>query len=293
VAQVTKPNHVINRQDHCLSIHHSTSRCRDVQEHFTANTSLSPPNLTSHLPNLRFASVDPTTMPFMIDAPPASTSASTNAALTMATASTSESSPAFCDLSVEQMRAQMRAQLRAEREERAQRLQTKNRRKRYLELHPEYFGKELELANPVLYDRLIRRFMTAAERQEEGQQRNFSDVLTMDHLRSEAREEALNRPNPFSMFDIARGPDGDVLPEEPDDVPESKEEGMEWWIDEMTQRFLRGDDKYFDYKTVDENSRYDDPEEERDIQDAYFDSMSASWSGSERELEGETGIQDF
>ena len=61
----------------------------------------------------------------------------------------------------------------------------------------------------------------------------------------------------------------------------------------MTQRFLRGDDKHFNYKSVDDNPRYDDPEEERDIEDAYFDSMEPYFSDSERELEGQTGIQDY
>lgn len=38
---------------------------------------------------------------------------------------------------------------------RENRIRVKNRRKRYLETHPEYFNAELELANPLLYDRLV------------------------------------------------------------------------------------------------------------------------------------------
>lgn len=34
-------------------------------------------------------------------------------------------------------------------------IRVKNRRKRYLDTHPEYFGPELELADPILYDRLV------------------------------------------------------------------------------------------------------------------------------------------
>jgi hypothetical protein len=182
----------------------------------------------------------------------------------------------------------------AESPEEVQRLKAKNRRKRYLEMHPEYFGKDLELADPLLYDRLIRRFQTAAERQAEAQENlGFSHGIMREHLRAQAREEALRNPNPYSMFTYARGADGDILPEEPDEVPENKEEGRAWWVDEMTQRFLRGDDKNFDYKTVDDNDKYDDPEEERDLEEAYFDSMEPYWDGEERELQGETGIQDY
>ncbi|KAF2196826.1 hypothetical protein GQ43DRAFT_237628 [Delitschia confertaspora ATCC 74209] len=173
-------------------------------------------------------------------------------------------------------------------------LKIKNRRKRYLELHPEYFGPNLELADPLLYDRLIRRFQTAAEREAEGREKGLAEILMSDFLRIEARNEALRNPsNPYSMFSYARGPDGQILPEEPDEVPQDKEEGRSWWVDEMTQRFLTGKDKEFDYKAVDENDKYDDPEEERDIEEAYFDSMEPEWDGPERELKCETGIQDY
>jgi hypothetical protein len=81
------------------------------------------------------------------------------------------------------------------------------------------------------------------------------------------------------------------------DVPTTKEEGMALWVDEMTQRFLRGEDSDFDYKKVDGMAKYDDPEEERDHQDAYFDSMDSDFDsdgeGKEKVLTGETGVQDY
>lgn len=44
-----------------------------------------------------------------------------------------------------------RAQMREQQKEKASRLLAKNRRKRYLELHPEYFDdSSLELADPLL-----------------------------------------------------------------------------------------------------------------------------------------------
>lgn len=183
-------------------------------------------------------------------------------------------------------------------EQRAIRLKAKNRRKRYLELHPEYFDdSSLELADPLLYDRLIRRFQTAAEREAEGRRKGFSGVMATDLLRAEAKKDALSHPNPNSLFTYNRGPRGEILEEEKDEKPMSKEEGKEWWIDEMRQRFLRGDDNDFEYKDVDANDKYDDPEEERDIQDAYFDSMDSDFDtdgeGKEKILTGETGIQDY
>lgn len=183
-------------------------------------------------------------------------------------------------------------------DEQSKRLTAKNRRKRYLEIHPDYFNdSSLELADPLLYDRLIRRFQTAAEREAEGRRKGFSGQMSTDLWRAEAKKEALSQPNPNSLFVYNRGPSGEILEEDKDDVPMSKEEGKAWWVDEMTQRFLRGGDDDFDYKTVDGNHKYDDPEEERDIQERWFESMESDFDsdgeGKEKMLTGETGIQDY
>ncbi|EMD63664.1 hypothetical protein GGP41_005693 [Bipolaris sorokiniana] len=193
----------------------------------------------------------------------------------------------------------LRDQIRQQQDERAQRLQAKNRRKRYLEVHPEYFtDSSLELADPLLYDRLIRRFQTASEREAEGRKKGFSGQMATDLWRAEAKKDALSQPDPNSLFTYTRGPQGEIIEEDKDDIPMSKEEGKAWWIDEMTQRFLRGGDDDFDYaKLVDGNPKYDDPEQERDLQDAYFESMESDFDsdgeGKEKVLTGETGIQDY
>lgn len=183
-------------------------------------------------------------------------------------------------------------------ENRARRLTAKNRRKRYLEVHPEYFhDSSLELADPLLYDRLVRRFQTAAERQAERQRKGASGSIETDLWRAEAKKNALSHPNPDSLFTYDRGPQGQIVEEDKDDVLMNKEEGQAWWKDEMTQRFLLGRDTDFDYKKVDLNSKYDDPEEERDLQEEYFDSMDSDFDsdgeGKEKILTGETGIQDY
>ncbi|KAL4799686.1 coiled-coil domain-containing protein-domain-containing protein [Aspergillus venezuelensis] len=180
----------------------------------------------------------------------------------------------------------------------------KNRRKRYLDLHPEYFSADLELADPLLYDRLIRRFQTPAEREAEGRAKGFSGVLQADLLRSEAKFDALNHPDPHALFTYARGENGEILAEERDEVPASKEEGEKAWRWEMTMRFLRGEDGDFDYTTIDGDEGLD---ESADEMERWFDSEEPEWvvdrdgdgEGQARggdvksRLTGETGIQDF
>jgi hypothetical protein len=182
-------------------------------------------------------------------------------------------------------------------EDKNHRLAAKNRRKRYLEVHPEYFqDSSLELADPLLYDRLVRRFQTAAEREAEGRRKGFSGQMSTDVWRTEAKKDALRHTDSNSLFVYTRGPQGQIVEEDKDEIPMTKEEGLAWWKDEMTQRFLRGGDDDFDYKVVDK-SKYDPIEEERDIQDAYFDEMDSDFDsdgeGKEKVLTGETGIQDY
>ncbi|KAJ5619307.1 hypothetical protein N7510_003291 [Penicillium lagena] len=153
-------------------------------------------------------------------------------------------------------------------------IQTKNRRKRYLDLHPEYFSAELELADPLLYDRLIRRFQTPQEREASGRAKGFSGVLQADLARSEAKMDALAHPDPNAMLSYARGPDGEILAEDRDEIPSSKEEGEKLWHWEMGLRFLRGDDSDFEYEAVDEDEELDDWSE---TQEKYFEEEEPEW----------------
>ncbi|KAJ5360434.1 Protein of unknown function DUF2052 coiled-coil [Penicillium concentricum] len=173
----------------------------------------------------------------------------------------------------------------------------KNRRKRYLDLHPEYFSAGLELADPLLYDRLIRRFQTTQEREAEGRAKGFSGVLETDLLRSEAKMEAISHPDPNAMMSYTRGPDGEILAEDRDEIPPNKEEGERLWRWEMALRFMQGNDTDFDYTTVDQNEDYDD---HSDKQDQYFEDEEPEWvvdgtrgDDARPNLQGETGIQDF
>jgi len=173
----------------------------------------------------------------------------------------------------------------------------RNRRRKYLETHPDYLNNpELELADPLLWDRLIRRFQSAAEREAEGKRKGFSGILEADILRGEAKTEALQHPDAGSLFTYKRGPDGEILAEEKDEVPLDKSDGMQRWRLAMETRFVRGADDDFDYREVDENEAYDDHKiEEQEAADKYFDEEEPEFveKTKSRELQGETGIQDF
>ncbi|RMD39896.1 hypothetical protein DV735_g5240, partial [Chaetothyriales sp. CBS 134920] len=154
----------------------------------------------------------------------------------------------------------------------------RNRRKRYLDLNADtYFGPHLELADPLLYDRLIRRFQSAEEREAEGRLKGYTGVLEADLYRSEAKLAALRYPYTGTLFTYRRGPNGEILAAESDD-----------------------DD--FDYDAVDNNDQYDDRAlEEQEAQDRYFDEQEPEFvlsdagpGGSKpQQLQGETGFQDF
>lgn len=174
-------------------------------------------------------------------------------------------------------------------------IRVKNRRKRYLDLNPGYFNSSLELADPLLYDRLVRRFQTPAEREAEGREKGYSGVLEADLRRSEAKLQALTNPDPNATFTYIRGPDGEIIPEEKEDVPVDKDEGFARWKYEMELRFMRGDDHDFEYDDVDKSDGYDDiAEEDRARQDEYFGQEEPTFVLEDgKSPEGETGILDY
>ena len=175
------------------------------------------------------------------------------------------------------------------------RIRRKNRRMRYLDTHTDYFGPSLELADPLLYDRLIRRFQSRAEREAEGRTKGFSGVLEADLWRSEAKANAIGRGDSHSVLSYSRGLDGEIIPEESADIPQSKEEGYSRWRWEMEMRFMCGGDLDFDYATVDLNEDLDDKaEEDRAALDDFVSSEEPRWLLEDGQSpQGETGIQDF
>ena len=97
-----------------------------------------------------------------------------------------------------------------------------------------------------------------------------------------------------SFINYVRGANGEVLPEDPDEVPKNKEDGFERWKFEMTMKFLRGEDYDFDYKAVDDNAELDELEYQEE-EERWFDDEEPEWIEEEgvEIVGGETGIQDF
>lgn len=155
----------------------------------------------------------------------------------------------------------------------------------------------------MLYDRLIRRFQTPTERESEGRSKGYSGVLEADLWRSEAKMEALANSDGSLALTYKRGPNGEIVAEDPDEIPLNKEDGQRRWHDAMEQRFVRGEDVDFQYTTVDDNEAYDDRGiEEREEEEKYFAEEEPEWvldgagvgkHEKPKHLEGETGVQDF
>ncbi|MCJ1410827.1 hypothetical protein MMC19_004913 [Ptychographa xylographoides] len=194
------------------------------------------------------------------------------------------------------------------------RIRTKNRRKHYLDLHPDYFSSSLELAGlhpPIVFVYSTVRLISvrssglrspgetlpdARGTRSRGKKKGYSGVLEADLWRSEAKLEALASPATASLMAYTRGSDGEILAEERDEVPQTKEEGMQRWRKKMELRFLRGDDEEFDYSHVDNGEAFDDRGiEEREEEEKWFEAEEAQWASDTHEgkVEGETGVQDF
>ncbi|KAL8939187.1 MAG: hypothetical protein Q9211_002853 [Gyalolechia sp. 1 TL-2023] len=184
------------------------------------------------------------------------------------------------------------------------RIRVKNRRKHYLETHPEASRSAPHLhhnpptdqppKDPLSYDRLIRRFQTATEREADGKQKGYSGVLEADLWRSEAKIDALSEDGKHGHeMRYRRDTNGEIVAEDRDEVPGSKEEGQERWREQMEMRFLRGEDGDFDYGVVDQGDEFDGVEEGRERQEEWFEGEeeSVGADGKGGNLEGETGTK--
>lgn len=130
-------------------------------------------------------------------------------------------------------------------------------------------------------------------------------MLEADLWRSEAKVAALANPDQRSLMRYKRDEKGEIVAEERDEVPISKEEGAARWRNEMSLRFLSGGDEDFDYEDVDENEIYDDRDlMEREEEEKWFEEEEPQWMEKEdraengtigelKGLSGQTGIQDF
>lgn len=128
-------------------------------------------------------------------------------------------------------------------------------------------------------------------------------MLEADLWRSEAKIEALANPDHAASMRYMRDSTGEIVAEEKDEIPMSKEEGMQRWRKEMEMRFLKGKDADFDYKLVDESEEYDDRGiQEREEEEKWFEEEEPAWvteilpghdTCAKEALTGETGVQDY
>lgn len=110
---------------------------------------------------------------------------------------------------------------------------TKNRRLFYLSKNGEaYFTGNLADADPVLYDKLIRQYQTAQEREDEVRLKGWAEKIWEDLQNAELKLESAHQGKEIvsdAAFEI-------------DIVDYSKEVAREEWTRIMRLRFLNGED---------------------------------------------------
>lgn len=189
----------------------------------------------------------------------------------------------------------------------------------------------MSAADPDLYDKLVRRFLSPAEREAEGRSRSWGKTLESSLVRGEARLERIASSYTGDTIPASASPgrtlhdsardikatfaiDADLV----DDRAATKEEGRAAWYEFLRERFVRGGDEDFDYSKVDGDDGLD-VLEQMDREEAYFDEEEPEWADDsegeeetdevpgdkdsngaqgqrpkrERVLLGQTGIQDY
>ncbi|PSR78479.1 coiled-coil domain-containing protein-domain-containing protein [Coniella lustricola] len=192
---------------------------------------------------------------------------------------------------------------------RAAKIQVQNRRREYLDQNPSYFSSpEHELADPDLYDKLVRHFQTTAEREAEGRAKGWGKTLESSLMRGEDRLERVaaahsgDRPSvpvpstlscsslPTQKLGSANpapapaAPNFDIDAALADDKPMTKEQGHAAWHKFLRERFVTGSDEDFDYCQVDQNEDLD-ATADRDREEAYFDEQEPEWADDSEEDE--------
>ena len=125
--------------------------------------------------------------------------------------------------------------------------------------------------------------------------------MEADLWRSEAKIDVFSNPESAASTSYSRDTSGGIVAEEKDEVPETKDEGMQRWRKEMELMFLRGADPDFDYEEVDRSEDYDDRVlQEREAEERWFEKEEPSWveesehdAGRAGSLTGQTGVQDY
>jgi len=164
--------------------------------------------------------------------------------------------------------------------------------------------------DPLLYDTLIRRFQSPAEREAEGKKKGYARVLEGSLMRGEERlakmagsygeqpveQRAINgggqRAAPSAAADRGAQPEqrplafpGGMGDEDISQVPWSKEDGKSRWVTFLRDRFVHGGDDEFDYALVDKNEDLD-VLERKDREDQWFDDEDPRWASTSDDGDG-------
>lgn len=139
--------------------------------------------------------------------------------------------------------------------------------------------------DPVLYERLVKRHQSHAERESEGRAKGYGRTLEADLIRGETK---LSNISPANKNKNTNATGAEIWDQE----AENKTHGLELWREFLTDRFVKGDDEEFDYTSV-------DPRDDLDIllraeeEEQWYDEEEPSWHGDSKSRHGETGVQDF
>lgn len=171
-----------------------------------------------------------------------------------------------------------------------------------------------------MYDRLIRRFQSPAERKEDAKKKGYAGVLEADLWRGEAKLEALRQKDGYSSSVVVTQNEANLGGEstsdtflvrndmfdfmDDEDEPQNKADGEKMWRKEIERRFVAGRDEDFEeYDDVDDGRWDDGADEGREEEEKWFDEEEERWVseeldgdeklGNEKGLKGETGVQDF
>lgn len=153
----------------------------------------------------------------------------------------------------------------------------------------------LHLIDPVLYERLVKRFQSASERTAEGKAKGYGLTLEASLLRGESNLANLKESvkSPYAPDSNRNGGIDDPW----DATAMNKEHGLELWRQYLEDRFVKGDNQEFEYNKVDEDESLDTVERSEE-QDKWIEDEEPSWVGQDVndkgvERKGETGVQDF
>ncbi|XP_062596918.1 coiled-coil domain-containing protein 97-like [Saccostrea cucullata] len=156
----------------------------------------------------------------------------------------------------------------------------KNRRyeaMKKLEHDGEYFSEEeMKYRDPFLYEQLIGQFITEEEAQKmiDKSDLRFSTIL-LKHMDNMEEKELYKMEKEREECQVEEEDTSDEEEEIEDDTEEISEEKRQDLRAEFTrimkERFMAGEDRHFDYSSVDHNADYDDLDLlDRDEEEKYF-----------------------